>query len=254
MDKVEIIFNQVEEAISVMREVAKWGREKGLRIWPEDWLTPEELITEEAQTENFCIGKVDGVTVCSFILQWSDSAYWKDAPKYDAAYLHKFCIRREFSHRGMTKSVIEAIKQECRKRGIKYIRLDTGLDEKEVRKIYLNAGFKIVDILDYENGRSLALYELEVDTAHVDKVTELEIGKCGFACSSCPTYRKRNCAGCMKEHAEGDCYTRDCVISKAMIFCGECEQFPCDTIVSKPHVTVLDKDWLKWKKESMTNR
>ena len=166
MDKVEIIFNQIEEAISVMREVAKWGREKGLRIWPEDWLTPEELITEEAQTENFCIGKVDGVTACSFILQWSDSAYWKDAPKYDAAYLHKFC-----------------------------------------------------------NGRSLALYELEVDTAHVDKVTELEIGKCGFACSSCPTYRKRNCAGCMKEHAEGDCYTRDCVISKAMIFAENVNSF-----------------------------
>ena len=46
--------------------------------------------------------------------------------------------------------------------GIKYIRLDTGLDEKVVRKIYLNAGFKIVDIIDFDNGRSMALYELEV--------------------------------------------------------------------------------------------
>ncbi len=36
------------------------------------------------------------------------------------------------------------------------------LDEKVVRKIYLNAGFKIVDIIDYDNGRSIALYELEV--------------------------------------------------------------------------------------------
>lgn len=38
----------------------------------------------------------------------------------------------------------------------------TGLDEKAVRKIYLNAGFKIVDIIDYDNGRSIALYEMEV--------------------------------------------------------------------------------------------
>ena len=29
-------------------------------------------------------------------------------------------------------------------------------------KIYLSAGYKIVDILDYPNGRSMALYELEV--------------------------------------------------------------------------------------------
>ena len=43
-----------------------------------------------------------------------------------------------------------------------YVRLDTGLDETVVRKIYLNAGLKIVDIIDYDNGRSVALFELEV--------------------------------------------------------------------------------------------
>ena len=58
--------------------------------------------------------------------------------------------------------VIAAVREECRKHGARYIRLDTALDEKTVRKIYLNAGFKIVDILDYPNGRSMALYELEV--------------------------------------------------------------------------------------------
>ena len=76
--------------------------------------------------------------------------------------MHKLCVRREYAHRNMTKTVIEAIKEECWKNGIKYIRLDTSLDEKVVRKIYLNAGFKIVDIIDFDNGRSMALYELEV--------------------------------------------------------------------------------------------
>ena len=47
-------------------------------------------------------------------------------------------------------------------KGIRYIRLDVGLDERKIRKIYLNAGFKIVDIIDYENGNSMALYEMEV--------------------------------------------------------------------------------------------
>ena len=77
-------------------------------------------------------------------------------------YLHKLCVKREYAHRNMTRLVVEAIKEECRKNGTKYIRLDTGLDEKVVRKIYLNAGFKIVDIIDYDNGRSVALYEMEV--------------------------------------------------------------------------------------------
>ena len=160
--KIEIQFNKMDEAISVMREVAAWGREQGYRVWPDEWLTPEELITPDAQPENFCIGTLGGEIACAFILQWTDADYWPNAPKYEAAYLHKFCVRRAFAGMGMTKLVVDAIKEECRKRGVRYIRLDTGLDEKVVRKIYMNAGFKIVDIIDYPNGRSMALYEMEV--------------------------------------------------------------------------------------------
>ena len=82
----------------------------------------------------------------------------------------------------------------------------------------------------------------------------IELGKCGFACSTCPTFINYNCSGCMKEHLEGDCFTRDCVLSKGLEACGYCKEFPRETILSKPRTTVLDKDWLKWKKESNTNR
>ncbi len=162
MEKLEIHFGEVETAISVMRGVAAWGREQGYRVWPDEWLTEEELITPDAQPENFCTGTIGGEIACGFILQWTDASYWPNAPKYEAAYLHKFCVVRRFAGRGMTKLVTEAIRSECRRRGIRYIRLDTGLDEKVVRKIYLKAGYKIVDIMDYPNGRSMALYEMEV--------------------------------------------------------------------------------------------
>ena len=120
------------------------------------------MVTSDAQPENFCVGTIDGEIACAFILQWADSDYWPDTPKYESAYLHKFCVRRNFAGMGMTKLVTEAIRAECRKRGIRYIRLDTGLDEKAVRKIYLKTGYKIVDIIDYPNGQSMALYQLEV--------------------------------------------------------------------------------------------
>ena len=162
MKNMEIQFNRMDTSISVMRDVAAWGREQGYRVWPDEWLTEEELITLDAQPENFCIGTMDGETACAFILQWADSDYWPDAPEYEAAYLHKFCVRRKFAGRGMTELVTDAVRAECRRRGIRYIRLDTALDEKAVRKIYLKAGYKIVDIIDYPNGRSTALYETEV--------------------------------------------------------------------------------------------
>ena len=63
MEKIEIIYNQLEEAIAVMKEVARWGREQGFRVWLDEWLTPDELFTDEIEPENFCIGKVDGKTI-----------------------------------------------------------------------------------------------------------------------------------------------------------------------------------------------
>lgn len=161
-DNMEFYSNQIDEAIEIMREVAAWGRSRGFRIWPDEWLTKEELITIDAQPENFYVGKTDGNTVCAFILQWNDSEFWGNAQENEAVYLHKFCVRREFAGRNITKLVIETIKKLCREKGIKYIRLDTALDEKVIRKIYLNAGFRIVDILDHPNGRATALYELDV--------------------------------------------------------------------------------------------
>lgn len=78
------------------------------------------------------------------------------------------------------------------------------------------------------------------------------LGKCGFYCGACPTYIKKECRGCLDEHAEGDCFSRDCVMRKELQFCGECREFPCETIMTQQHCTVLDKDWLLWKKNSNT--
>ena len=74
------------------------------------------------------------------------------------------------------------------------------------------------------------------------------LGKCGFYCGACPDFLKGNCKGCVPEHKKGDCFSRDCVIEKGLRFCGECKDFPCKTILEKPKCTVLDRNWLLWKK------
>ena len=60
---------------------------------------------------------------------------------------------------------------------------------------------------------------------------------------------KRKLQGCEKGQKRGDCFTRDCVTQKGLPFCGACELFPCDTILTRERCTVLDKAWLRWKKE-----
>ena len=94
MENIEICYNKVHEAIAVMKEVAEWARNKGFKVWRDEWLTPEELITEEAKPQNFCIGKVNDKTSCAFILQNSNVTYWRNMPSIEAVFLHKLCVRR----------------------------------------------------------------------------------------------------------------------------------------------------------------
>ncbi len=77
---------------------------------------------------------------------------------------------------------------------------------------------------------------------------EYLIGKCGYYCGSCPTYIKGECKGCRVSHKVGDCFTFDCVDKQGLDYCGKCNNFPCDEIMTKEKATVLDTRWLQWKK------
>lgn len=134
MYKLEIMNGDIDTAILIMKEVAAWGREKGLRVWLDEWLTKEELEMEEAKKDNFYVGIINGEYACSFILQWRDSEWWPNAKEFEAAYLHKLCVRRKFAHQGMTSQVIDCIKKVCLNKGVKYIRLDTGYYEEVVKQ------------------------------------------------------------------------------------------------------------------------
>lgn len=145
-----------------MREVAAWGRGRGLRVWPDEWLTPALLLTDEAKPENFYVGTVDGEDACAFILQWSDREWWPQAAPFEAGYLHKLCVRRRFAHRGMAAQVVEAVKEECARRGVSRLRLDTGAEEAAVGAIYLAAGFEVVKTIEKDGRPVMLLYELRI--------------------------------------------------------------------------------------------
>lgn len=74
------------------------------------------------------------------------------------------------------------------------------------------------------------------------------LGRCGFCCGVCPTQVKGECSGC-DSHNIGDCFTRDCTEQRGLSFCTLCEQFPCGELIEREKSTVLDKSWLKWKRQ-----
>lgn len=55
---------------------------------------------------------------------------------------------------------------------------------------------------------------------------------CGIYCGGCKNYKENmNCMGCRNEkELVNDCPTRTCAINKGLLYCGECENFPCNEL------------------------
>lgn len=64
--------------------------------------------------------------------------------------------------------------------------------------------------------------------------------RCGICCSGCGYKESVGCTGCvtMEKPFWGDCPVKVCCESKSLEHCGECADFPCETL----HAFAYDKE------------
>ncbi len=151
----------VDTAIYIMKEVATWGRSIGLNVWKDEHLTREGLMVNVFE-DDFYVGKVLGNNACCMLLQWSDTFFWPNSKENEAGYVHKLCVRREYAGMGLPGKMIEFAIEECKRRNIIYLRLDTGWDNEKLCNLYKNLGFEIVDKFLFDNGAAMALFEMKI--------------------------------------------------------------------------------------------
>lgn len=157
----KVLKGEVETAISIMKEVAKWGRSAGLNVWKDEYLTREKLMVN-VNEDDFYIGQVNGNNACCMIIQWSDSFFWPNSNENEAGYIHKLCVRRNYAGMGLSKQMVETAIEECKKRSVTYLRLDTGWTNKNLCDLYKSLGFEVVDKFVLANGGSMALFEMKI--------------------------------------------------------------------------------------------
>lgn len=93
----EVISGNVDSAIEIMRETAKWLLETGKPMWKLEDLTKDKLL-RNLKPSNFIIGKVDNDYAASMILQWHDSLFWPEIKEDESGFIHKLCVRRKYAH------------------------------------------------------------------------------------------------------------------------------------------------------------
>ena len=151
----------VDHAIGIIREVAQWCEKTGKNMWKLDELTEENLV-KGLSPENFCIGMMNNEGVCSMILQWNDTLFWPDVEKNESGFIHKLCVRREYAGQGFSNKMVEYAREECKRRGVRYLRLDTGWSRSKLCIHYEGLGFKKVGKRVIKD-KEYALYEMRVN-------------------------------------------------------------------------------------------
>lgn len=160
MTDFKVILGDIDSAIAVMKEVAKWCEDTGKNMWRMDELSKDSLI-KGITMDNFYVGKVGNDKAAAMILQWYDPLFWPQIKKNESGFVHKLCVRRAFSGQGISQMMIAFAMEECKKKGIRYLRLDTGWNRHKLCSLYESLGF--VKVGQKTIGEKVyALYQMKI--------------------------------------------------------------------------------------------
>jgi len=140
--KITIRQSDITTALNIMKEVSEWLAKKGMPLWnPSDFENGKFIKT--IKEEDLYTAYIDNIPVATMVLQWTDLEFWPNSIE-DSGFIHKFCVKREFSGRGIANEFIKWAIDEVRKRKRKFLRLDCAADRPKLCKVYENNGFTSV--------------------------------------------------------------------------------------------------------------
>ena len=142
--------DQSDEFLSILREVGQWLIDTNQELWAIDTLTANNLIDDYTQ-DNCYVLYVDktpaagvpvaGTPAATFILQWKDPLYYADVPDNTAGFVHKVAIRRQFAGQHLFTAIIDFCREECLRRGLHQLQLETDATRPKLTEFYERNGF-----------------------------------------------------------------------------------------------------------------
>jgi GNAT superfamily N-acetyltransferase len=109
----------------------------------------------------YFIGYVNGKPFGGFILIEHDERYWPDNTE-KAFYFHKFVVDEAFAGQGLSKEILDWVKEYGKQKGKEYIRLDFEEDREYLKKMYYGNGFNKIGIVIDEKGKEITIAEYKI--------------------------------------------------------------------------------------------
>jgi ribosomal protein S18 acetylase RimI-like enzyme len=129
----------VDEVVGILSEAARWLAARGISQWPDPF--PRDRVAALAELGDFHLARLDGETVATFALLWSDPTFWGERPN-DAGYVHALAVRRAHAGRGLGGRLLEWAEEQVADADRRYLRLDCRAENGELRRYYECHGFE----------------------------------------------------------------------------------------------------------------
>jgi ribosomal protein S18 acetylase RimI-like enzyme len=129
----------VDEVVGILSEAARWLAARGISQWPDPF--PRDRVAALAQQGDVHLARLDGETVATLALLWSDPTFWGDRPD-DAGYVHALAVRRAHGGRGLGGRLLAWAEEQVAGAGREYLRLDCRAENGELRQYYERHGFE----------------------------------------------------------------------------------------------------------------
>src|SRR5690606_29714565 len=107
-----------------------------------------------------------------FSIRTEDRIIWRERENGDALYLHRIVVNPQFKGQRIFGHVVERSIAYCRRREMRFLRMDTWANSPNLIKYYTGFGFRFVENVTTPNseqlpvhnrGITLALLEMDVD-------------------------------------------------------------------------------------------
>ena len=132
------------------------------------------LITKEIETGLHWKIVEAGEIACCFSALYTDKQVWDDKDAEPSIYLHRIVTNPAFRGRRYVKVIIAWATEFGKAVGKKYIRLDTGRDNRRLNEYYQECGFVFCGVKQFTDkndpsvprhyfGSGLSLYELRIE-------------------------------------------------------------------------------------------
>lgn len=147
---------------AILQEAARWLQGRGMGMWRLEEIALADVARGVAARE-FFIAESSGEPSGVLKYQLTDTLFWPDVPQDEAAYLHRFAVRRRFAGGVVSSALLAWAVRRTQSLGRQYLRLDCEAARPRLRAFYERFGF--VHDSDRQVGPYfVSRYQLDVGT------------------------------------------------------------------------------------------